>query len=263
MHTPPFAVRSFIGSHDKDWGDPQFFMHSSIEITAVLEGSGYFCWDEHRTVVEAGQVVLIPSDISHSFHAVTPIRFGVILIDGMPSDIGPIFHRLVPGPSPITITLSKMDRDEYERLFHQWLHLAFSVLKDRELTQIAWIRILLLFLFEHSYTSTNALSMIQIADLMRQNLREPLPISDFAKLASLSEEGFRKKFYKVYGMTPKQYQQTCRLTEAKWLLSAGRDMQTIADAIGFLQLHSFSSWFKKLEGMSPSDWRASQRLYHE
>jgi len=68
---------------------------------------------------------------------------------------------------------------------------------------------------------------------------------------------------KVHGMTPKQYQQMSKMTEAKWLLSSSdKDMQAIAEAIGFEQLHSFSTWFKKLEGSSPTEWRKAQRLFH-
>ena len=122
---------------------------------------------------------------------------------------------------------------------------------------------LLLFISEHSQADHQALSITHIADYIREHLHMGLQIADLAGMASLSEEGFRKRFYKVFGMTPKQFQQQCKLTESKWLLSSTeKDMQAIAESIGFTQLHSFSAWFKKLEGSSPSDWRKNQRLFH-
>jgi transcriptional regulator GlxA family with amidase domain len=80
-----------------------------------------------------------------------------------------------------------------------------------------------------------------------------------AQSASLSESGFRKLFKKAYGVTPKQYQQSCRMTEAKWLLrSSGKSIQGIAELIGFKNMHSFSTWFQQQEGKPPSEWRKMQ-----
>lgn len=262
--SPHFTVRSFIGSHDKNWGDPQFFHHSSIEITAVLEGSGYFRWENRRSTIEAGQVILIPAHLPHLFHALSPIRFGVLLIDSVPQEIKSVFDKLVVENTPRIISLSELDKTQYESLFQQWLRIAFASLKEPTQTRLVWIQVLLLFLFEHAYVSQGTLSVTQIADFIRQNLSLNIQISDLARLAGLSEEGFRKRFSKMYGTTPKSFQQMCRLTEARWLLNTSeKDMQAIAKTVGFSQLHAFSSWFKRLEGVSPSAWRKQQRLYHE
>ncbi|WP_409342040.1 helix-turn-helix domain-containing protein [Paenibacillus sp. MBLB4367] len=261
--TERLNIRSFIGTHGKDWGDPDFFRHASLEITNILEGSGVFRTGDCEIGVSAGQTVLIPSDISHSFHAVTPIRFGVILADGLPADIRKLFDRLIRNAEPTIITFSHFNQEQYELLFRQWLRVTASPLKEPELNYTAWLRMLLLFISEHSQADQQALSIAHIADYIREHLHSGLQIADLAEMAGLSEEGFRKRFNKVFGMTPKQFQQQCKLTEAKWLLSSTeKDMQAIAESIGFTQLHSFSAWFKKLESLSPSDWRKNQRLFH-
>jgi AraC family transcriptional regulator len=255
--------KSFIGTHDGDWEDTSFNRHDSVEITLIMDGSGLFRWGSCQFPVDAGQVILIPSDILHSFHAVTAIRFGVLLVDGLPPDIQKIFNHLLMEQQPRIISLSQLDKEQYELLFRQWLRIAFLPLKEPDKTHLAWIQVLLLFLQEHSHSSPQALSTAHIADFIRQNMQMGLQISELAIMAGLTEDGLRKRFLKVYGMTPKHYQQTCRLVEAKWLLnSSDKDMQAIAEMIGFSQLHSFSSWFKDLEGSSPSEWRKSQRLYH-
>ncbi len=256
-------VRTFIGTHSYDWEDSTMFQHDSLEQTLILEGRGLFRWGGEEHSVESGQIVLIPPNIRHSFHAITPIRFGVLLVDGLPPETRALFDSLVPESHPRVITLSRIDQEEFEALFFQWMRTASTSLKDPQKSYSAWIQVMLLFLYEHSQTGRMALSVTHVADYIRQHLRENLLISDMAKQAALSEEGFRKRFYSVYGMTPKQYQQKYRLSEAKWLLSStDKDMQTIAEAIGFEQQHSFSSWFKKLEQRSPSEWRKLQRLYH-
>lgn len=257
------TIRSFIGTHDQDWEDDQLWTHHELEITMILEGSGRFRLANMEQSVEAGHVVLIPANVPHSFHAVTPIRFGVLLIDKMPAHIQSLFYSMIQGGEPRIIALSRIDRDHYERLFREWLRIRYARLKYPERNYHAWVEILLLFLQEHCYDDHQALSMSTVGDYIREHLEACIPISELALMAGLTEEGFRKKFTKVYGMTPKQYQQMCRLSEAKWLLSSSdKDIQTIANLIGFEQLHSFSLWFKKLEGCPPSEWRASQRLYH-
>lgn len=257
-------IRSFIGTHGRDWEDSGYFQHASVEITNILEGSGIFRYGNAEASVSAGQTVLIPADIPHSFHARSPIRFGVILAEGLPPDTKKLFDRLIRSGGPTIITFAHFNQEQYEQLFRHWLRVTSSPLKEPDRNYTAWLAMLLLFISEHAQTDRQALSIAHIADHIRGNLNSGLQIADLAGMAGLSEEGFRKRFIKVFGMTPKQYQQQCRLTEAKWLLnSTEKDMQTIAESIGFTQLHSFSSWFKKLEGWSPSDWRKNQRLFHQ
>lgn len=256
-------VRAYIGTHTKDWQDEYQGSHREVEVTMILEGSGLFRHTDKEMKVEAGQVVLIPSGILHSFHAITPIRFGVLIFDGLPSQVEEWFHRLIVDGLPRIISLSRLDQEQYERLFREWLRVRSSILKEPLRLDLVWAELLLLFLNEHIHTDRQALSIAHIGDYIRQHLHEAIQVSSLADMAGLSEDGFRKRFSKVYGMTPKQYQQQCRLTEAKWLLSSSdKDMQAIANLVGFVQLHSFSLWFKRLENIPPSEWRNHQRLNH-
>lgn len=261
-------IKSFIGTHDKDWEDADYYQHDSVEITIVLEGRGWFRYENTQYAIESGHIILIPAKIPHSFHALSPIRFGVLLIEGLPTETQLLFNQLLSsGPKsanlPYIIALSKFDQEQYELLFRHWLRVVSSILKEPQKQYAAWIQVLLLFINEHAQSDQQALSMTRAADYIRDNLQSGIHISGLATLAGLTEEGFRKRFYNVYQMTPKQYHQMCKLSEAKWLLSSSdKDVQAIAELVGFSLLHSFSTWFKKLEGTSPSEWRKIQRLYH-
>jgi AraC family transcriptional regulator len=256
-------IRSFIGTHNNNWEDPQLFSHESLEITNVLEGSGYCRFGNKEYAITAGQIIVIPAGFPHSFHALTSIRFGVLLIDCLTGETREMFNRLLDGKAPGMISLSRVDQEQYELLFRQWLRIAYSPLKEPHKNYQAWLQVLILFIQEHSSGIQQALSISHIADSIRQNLQTGIVISELAKLANLSENGLRKQFFNEYGMTPKHYQQMCRFSEAKWLLNASaKDIQSIATALGFAHLHSFSSWFKDVEGQSPTEWRKMQRLYH-
>lgn len=255
--------KSFIGAHDEHWEDDGLRSHQELEITLIMEGSGRFCAHGREARVESGNVVLIPSEVPHSFHALSPIRFGVLLADRIPSEVKELFDRLIQDGRTRIIALSRLDRDRYERLFREWLRIRSAPLKDPIRNYAVWVELLLLFLNEHAHSDHQALSISFIGDYIRQHIQDPVHVSALAEMAGLSEDGFRKQFAKIYGMTPKQYQQQCRLAEAKWLLSSSdKDLQSLAESVGFSQLHSFSLWFKKMEGCPPSEWRNRQRLYH-
>ncbi|MBP1996035.1 helix-turn-helix domain-containing protein [Paenibacillus eucommiae] len=255
-----FQIRSFIGSNDKDWQDPGFHSHITLEISILLEGQGVFEWENGKEMLEAGHVILIPSLVSHRFEGIGRSRYGVIHLEGMPTRMTELLQMLVNEKNPTLFALSRLDKDRFEKLFREWLRIKASQLKEKSWNYISWTEVMVLFLLEHSQKDQQALTITKAADYIRENLQQGVQISGMAVLAGLSEAGFRRLFEQIYHMSPKQYQQQCRMAEAKWLLSSSnKDIMEIADQIGFNRLHSFSQWFKQTEGVSPSEWRKMQR----
>lgn len=265
-------IRSFIGTHDADFYDDGFHRHSAVEVSIVLEGRCLFEWSR-RSWMEAGHIVIIPSDMSHRFEAVTNVRFGVILLQGVTARTMELIAKLGGSGftddgggadrSPLFLALSRLDKERFERLFREWLRMKASFLKEKEANYSAWMEVLLLFLLEHSQQDLQGMTVTKAADYIRKNVQESVHISDLAEMAGFTEPAFRRVFEQMYGVSPKQYQQQCRLQEAKWLLSSTeKDMREIAEQVGFFRLHSFSQWFKEQEGLPPTVWRKSQRLQH-
>lgn len=67
-----------------------------------------------------------------------------------------------------------------------------------------------------------------------------------------------KLFEKRYGLTPEQYIAQVRLHQAKELLNKGNKITDTAFAIGMRSSSSFSTFFKKHMGISPSDYIAQK-----
>ncbi|MEC0232707.1 helix-turn-helix domain-containing protein [Paenibacillus alba] len=257
-------IRSFIGTHDAEFYDDGFHRHPAVEISIVLEGRGMFEWSK-RSVMETGHIVIIPPDLSHRFEAVTSVRFGVILLQGVSAPISELLKKLGGGAkgAPLFLALSRLDKERFERLFREWLRMKASFLKEKQANYAAWMEVLLLFLLEHSQQDLQGMTVTKAADYMRENMQESIQISDLAELTGFTEPAFRRVFEQMYGVSPKQYQQQCRLQEAKWLLSSTeKDIREIAEQVGFSRLHSFSQWFKQQEGLPPTVWRKSQRMQH-
>ncbi|WP_127578927.1 helix-turn-helix domain-containing protein [Paenibacillus koleovorans] len=255
------TVRSFIGTRDEDWKDQGFHQHATVEISLLMEGRGVFEWSAKRDSLEAGNVVIIPAELPHRFEGISRSRYGVIHIHYAPPRLRDILSELVEDRKPTMFTLSALDKDRYEKLFREWLRMVSVPLKEKAWTYSAWLEVLMLFLLEHSQSNREALSITRAGDWIRGNLQHGVQISELAALAGMTEAGFRRSFESVYRMSPKQYQQQCRMAEAKWQLSASsKDMAEIADCLGFSRPHSFSQWFKNIEGISPTEWRRQQMM---
>ncbi|RXZ81578.1 AraC family transcriptional regulator [Paenibacillaceae bacterium] len=255
-----FRVKGFIGTGNEDWADEGFHQHPSLEITIILEGKGLYERHGYKELLEIGEVVIVPPDQPHRYEGKQYSRFGVIHVEGVPQRLQSLLERLTPGGNTGRIALSRLDKERFERLFREWLRTLASHLKERERSWIAWLEVMMLFLLEHSRTSRQALTITKAADYIRENLQQGVQISDLAEMAGLTESAFRRNFEQTFQMGPKQYQHRCRMEESKWLLSAsGKEIHEIAEQVGFNRIHSFSQWFKKKEGISPSEWRNMQR----
>ncbi len=255
-------VGSALVSYLENW-DMGFHEHIDLEISVVLEGRGMFEALGQTYSIEAGHVIMIPANLQHRYWTSHPIRFGVLSITNMPADSRQLFFRLASEDKPQLLFLSEIDLKQYETMFRQWLRSLSLPLVEKERYYRTWIELFLLFILQHASLDNKsvALSISSAADYIRSNLHIPdVLISDLAKIAGLSESGFRDTFKKMYEVSPKRYQHKFRMAEAKWLLrSTDRSIQTIAEHVGFSSLHAFSSWFQKGEGMAPTEWRKVQQ----
>lgn len=255
-----FELTGVIATQKLSWADEGLHQHATMEITIMLEGKGVYEDLQGRQMLESGDIVIVPSERMHRYEGVQYNRLAVMHASGIPARLVPLLGRLVPAGDVGRASLSRLDKERFERLFREWLRTLSMQLKERERSNTAWLEILLLFIIEHSRTDKQALSISRAADYIRENLQQGVQISALAGLAGLTESAFRRNFEQAFQMGPKQYQQQCRMAEAKWLLSASeKEIQEIAEQIGFSRIHSFSQWFKKEEGVAPSEWRRLQR----
>ncbi len=91
---------------------------------------------------------------------------------------------------------------------------------------------------------------------IRESLESDLTIQQIADELGVSYSSFRKLFKEHTGIAPATYQQDLRLQRAKELLSTtGESIKEIAYRLNFETPDYFSSRFKILTGMKPSEFR--------
>ncbi len=92
------------------------------------------------------------------------------------------------------------------------------------------------------------------------HLAERLPLDELARLACLEPSYFSRKFKRVMGQPASAFILAKRLNHARRLLESGdRSFQEIAAQTGFCDAFQFSRMFKRQVGVSPSEYRKSQK----
>lgn len=93
-------------------------------------------------------------------------------------------------------------------------------------------------------------------DYMKNNFADPkLAVGDIAARSYMSEVYFRKLFKAEFGISPQKYIIDLRIQNAAALISTGYySLKEIALACGYTDYKYFSVEFKKLKGVSPSEY---------
>ena len=87
----------------------------------------------------------------------------------------------------------------------------------------------------------------QVIQHIRQNVASNMTVNDYAKLVFLSGSYFANLFKKVTGMTVVQFVTTERMEQAKIMLAQGKQVQEIAQALGYEDRPHFSELLKSIQ----------------
>lgn len=92
--------------------------------------------------------------------------------------------------------------------------------------------------------------------LIKKNVENELSPESVAQTLGMSYSWYRRMFKEYTGVSPVQYQLQQKLLKAKELLTTtDQNISEIAYAINFENVGQFSTFFKKKEGITPSEFR--------
>jgi AraC-like DNA-binding protein len=95
---------------------------------------------------------------------------------------------------------------------------------------------------------------------IEENFRSALTVSDVARVAALTPNGFSRLFRRMTNQTFVAYRNARRIREACCLLSESDESITrIAGECGFENLANFNRQFRQILGMTPREYR---RMHH-
>jgi transcriptional regulator GlxA family with amidase domain len=88
------------------------------------------------------------------------------------------------------------------------------------------------------------------------NYGDSNPVAVMVARSGLSERSFLRRFRRATGQSPLDYIQTLRIEEAKQLLeTTDKPLEEVAVEVGYVEPSSFRRLFRKLVGITASDYR--------
>jgi AraC family transcriptional regulator len=99
--------------------------------------------------------------------------------------------------------------------------------------------------------------LLRVLDYINDNSHADVRLSDLAGVAETSLFHFARLFRECMGVPPHQYLMQQRIEKAKLLLRTPRhNVNQVASATGFANASHFAKVFRRIVGVSPTDWKA-------
>ena len=237
-----YAKNSVINSHSHDFYH-YFYMKDGDGRIRIGE-----CW----YVLKRGHLYLMPPEVIHEIHAG---ERGLCSYE--------IKFRLEEGEMPCSLASELITRDNgieatLEFIFNEFR--SESSHKERMLDlKLDELLILILRCSEDTPERTGINFSKKFADVlfyMEQHLSEEISLQMLADVAHLEKIYFLKQFRAEMKLTPMAYLRNMRISESKkLLLHSDMNITQISAAVGFPDVHHFSSCFKRLVGQSPKKFK--------
>ena len=103
---------------------------------------------------------------------------------------------------------------------------------------------------------TTAAGIELAAGYLEEHYSEPVPLDELSRVAGMSKYHLIRTFSVQKGITPYSFLESVRINHAKKLLEQGTSPADAALETGFGDQSHFTNYFKKLIGLTPSQYRA-------
>ncbi len=229
--------------------------HGYWEIILNIQGKGTMTVEGQRCGFEPGDIAVIPPGIGHQKDSGDGFSDMCMFIrDFRP--VGKEGFRILQDDSDGTVRHLMEMAGKFSGGDSIYEHAILNVIGD------LLYQVLVLFYINNQQKD---LRLEGLMELMQNNLdNAQFDLSAAIEASGYCKGYFRKIFKDFYGEPPVEYFQKMRINYAKSLLSQyghSRSVKDVANSSGFKDPLYFSRVFKKLEGISPREYVAQQRLH--
>lgn len=99
--------------------------------------------------------------------------------------------------------------------------------------------------------------VLKLQHWLHEHYSDNITIPEMAKLSNLGERTLLRRFHKATGWNPSEYLQLWRISKSKASLEFSiRSVEEIGLAVGYQDMSAFRTVFKKIVGLTPSEYRS-------
>lgn len=101
----------------------------------------------------------------------------------------------------------------------------------------------------------------RVVGFFEQNISKHLSFDDVCKFSGLSKTNLKVVFKRKTGSGVMEFFKRLKIDEAKKLIREGEyNFTQVAEALGYTSIHHFSRYFKRITGMTPSEYASSVQI---
>lgn len=237
--------------------------HEEVQIAAIEDGPGFLSLRGAEHPTPPGSLLLVPPGEVHTNRHATPagctFRTMNIRTD--------LVARLLGDPPGAESVFSLRQPVVYDREMFRLFVAAHARLEEQPSRLSS--EILLLRLVEEMARRTAHLRIRsgskgpervatqRVREYLARNFAENIALEGLSKVANLSPYYLHRTFTREVGLSPHAFQMQVRISRAKYLLSEGKPLRTVAAETGFSDQSHFTREFKRIVGLTPGAYRSN------
>ncbi len=252
--------------HSREMLVKQPHFHDCHQIILILDGNVEFCVNGAISRAEAGDIAIFSRYENHSVRVQSAEyeRYVLHIDPAVVNQKSGVYSLLTDRPIGFCNVIHVLPHwDEIVGVFKRILieHKGTDELSE-EMKQLA-VKQLLITIYRCTDMRYDRLNDDVVFDVKRQfenNCTEKYALTNLAEQYSISVSSLSHRFRAVTGTSVMEYLQSCRIAQAKRLLAdTNLSIGEIIENCGFSDSSNFSRTFKRLNGISPSNFRKKNK----
>jgi AraC-like DNA-binding protein len=246
--------------------------HEEIQISYIINGTGKLLVGDSIHQFSKGDIYVIGSNLPHIFKSIpdeldahmvtvffTENTFGMDFFK-LPyfKDLQSFFFnshcgfKVLSGEKHISGSILKLSTQDKLERFVTFLQLL-------ELLNTETIAPLSKFIYSKTLTSNEGERLQVIFDFVFKNFQKPISLEEISKMAFMTPNAFCRFFKQRTNKTFFQFLIELRVEHACQLLSSKKELNInlISDLSGFNSISNFNKKFKKIKGVTPTQYQQS------
>lgn len=232
---------------------------SSYLFIMVLSGSGTLSYLEQQYTLSEGDCALINCKNAY-YHKSSDDLWTIRWIHFYGPTAAGIYQKYLERGGQIIFRPHQIERftDCWEKMFR--LASSDDHIKDMKINeQLSCLCCLIMAESRHPGSRQDTgrhQSLLEIREYLRDHLSEKITLDILSEKFYINKYYLTRLFRNKYGITINDYLLQIRISHAKELLRfSGMSMEEIGESCGITPLYYFSRIFKRVEGISPRDYR--------